>query len=160
MKRCPKCNIEYTNDFIFCSKCGNALVEIESDEPEVEAIEAEVIEEKSEPHREDPLIEQYQQEIKLFEYRRKSLMITGIVTFAVSLILTVIFGALFIIQFAQEAQAAGGGEFQMSELLMEYELLFVASSVINEVGIVLFVLGIVPNTIKINNRKRYINSHK
>lgn len=158
MKRCPKCNIEYTNDYIFCTKCGSALVEIEK--PESEVIDVEVVEEvKTEEKADDALAKQYEQEIEVYKQRRQTLLIWGIVVTALFFTALLVFGILYGYQFAVELiafQESGGTEFTESELLKAYRLLLGASSFLLEGGIALIVLGIVPNTIKIKNREKYL----
>ena len=170
MKKCLKCNLEYTNDYIFCTKCGRALVEIEEEEPKVVEAEfeqvpqQEVVEPRAEERKEqtvsDEQIERYKKEIEIFRYRRTAMMVSGIILASIFLIATIAFGVLYGMNFAQEIAAAGTSEIEPSYLTSTYMALTYLSALLFDGGLTLLVLGIVPNTIKIKNRERIIEKNR
>ncbi len=174
MKYCKKCQKEFEDDLIFCPECGSALSHLESEEDKIdptqmntekEVVEQEVVFNNVEQHQEvdEEQIEKYKKEIEVFKRQRKVLVTWGIVLTAFFLLATLVLAGFSVYYVAQDALAAEQAGLPLTEYSRITNAFLWATSfasTLMEGGMVLIVLGAVPNTIKIKNREKIINNSK
>ena len=181
---CSKCGKEIPEIAKFCPFCGEEVIfnrnnpdakeftkeELENqkqEDPQTEAVESPVIEEKPQPQKpvcDERLANQYRREIEQCKKNRKTMVTLGIV-------LTSVFFAIFVLFFVYaciraydiDYQAGTSGNmadvYELIESDVKLSTYFTLSSLagtIMEGGIVLIILGSVVNSVKIRNRQNIL----
>ena len=159
--KCPECGKEVSTEAKLCPHCGYPL---EKKESKKKVIEAEVVpsekELKKEPSSGDrELVAHYQEEVNILRKRRNVMVTWGIVLSVVSLIALIVFSILFSLGIVKEAASGDPVDpAKITGITLVYFALIIVFAFVFEGGIVLILVGAIPNSIKITKRENKIRA--
>ena len=154
--KCPECGKEVSSSAVNCPHCGYPLSQ--SDKAPVKKKEEAKPAEKEVPANvnNEELIKQYEKEVAILSRRRSVMLTWGIIASVISLVAIIVFSCLFSYEVVKQAYAEPIDPAKLTGLSLLYFCLIFLFAFIFEGGLVLILVGTIPNSIKITKRENKI----
>ena len=165
MKKCPKCQTEYSDDTLFCYKCGVKLVEahhcpecgkeIDGDEKFCPHCGVDLVKKNNELHTKAE-IEKYRDELRNLKNKKRGMLIAGLILLILGVIMFV--GCVVGLVFTSVNFDESG--LYIAIIVLTSIGILLSGNILVPIGIILLIVQAAVFTKKISNRERAIKEYE